>query len=485
MRRTIRKDSSPYLAGVLFLIVMLFRCGAGPVAPNVLIVLADDLRPELGCYDSDHVVSPNLDRLAQLGVVFNRAYCQKALCWPSRNSFFSGLRPGSLGKANASTTFRDAHPAIDSLPQWFKKNGWHTRGFGKVLQNGQDDPESWSEPAFVPAPLHYASPGDEKKHPIINRSDPANRVNPLYEGPPVADEAYEDGLTATEAVRSLRKVVQSDKPFFFMVGFHKPHTPFNAPARYWRRYDREKISLAENPYPPAEVPDRYAMLDWPYVRSFQGVPESGPMPDQIARAARHGYLACTSYVDALTGRLLSELTRLGVRERTIVLFWSDHGYQLGEHGLWSKHTNFELATRVPLIISAPGGSIRARTDALVELVDIYPTLCDMAGLPKPGHLHGRSFAEILSEPSRAFRSEALSEYSRGGADGFSIRTATHRYTEWTDRKSGKIVARELYEHRKDPDENWNVANQSANNSLIIKLSQRVAERRRNYEKTNE
>ncbi|MCZ6673203.1 MAG: sulfatase [Verrucomicrobia bacterium] len=446
--------------------------------PNILFIIADDLRNDLGAYGADHVVSPNLDALASESLVFNRAYCQKAVCWPSRNSFFSGLMPASLGKkTNAFSTFRFEHPDISSLPQWFKQHGWFTRGFGKILHNGQDDPVSWSEPYFEPEPIHYAAEENLGKHPIINKSVPENRLNPLFESADVTDDAYEDGLTAKAAQKAIREAANREEPFFMMVGFHKPHTPFNAPKKYWDLYNRDSIPLAAFPNPPKNVDEKYSVHNSNYVRSFKDIPQSGQMPNELAREIRHAYYACISYVDALVGSLLDELEASGQRENTIVVFTSDHGYQLGDHSLWSKHTNFELATRVPLFVSVPGASTRgSSTDSLVELVDLFPTLAELCGLTLPDHLEGKSFRRVLFDSEAKVREEAYSEYNRNGARGCSIRTDRFRYIEWRDQKSGDVVARELYDHAHDPGENVNVAEEGEYDGEIENLSKLVATR---------
>jgi len=445
---------------------------------NVLFIIADDLRPDLGAYGDSVAVTPHLDALADQSVVFNRAYCQKAVCWPSRNSFFSGLMPESLGKnTNAKNTFREEHPQIVALPQLFKNHGWYTQGFGKILHNGQDDPVSWSEPWFEPETFHYAAPENLDKHPIINRSVPENRVNPLFEAADVEDEAYEDGLTAKAAREAIRSASSREEPFFMMVGFHKPHTPFNAPKKYWDLYNRETIPLAEYPNPPQNADPKYAVHESRYVRSFKDIPQSGQMPDDLAREIKHAYYACISYVDALVGGILEEVEASGQRDNTIIVFTSDHGYQLGDHSLWSKHTNFELATRVPLFVSVPRASSQGKsTNSLVELVDLFPTLAELCGLSQPDHLEGRSFAASMMDAPSVLRDSAYSEYSRNGAIGRSIRTDRFRYIEWQSLKTKQVVSRELYDHENDPGENVSVAGEAAHAALVEELSRLLATR---------
>jgi arylsulfatase A-like enzyme len=345
------------------------------------------------------------------------------------------------------------------------------------LHNGQDDPISWSETYFEPKPIHYAAKENLGKHPIINKSVPQNRVNPLFESANVEDNGYEDGLTAEAARTAIREAADRDAPFFMMVGFHKPHTPFNAPKKYWDMYERVSIPLANFPDPPQNANERYAVHNSNYVRSFKDIPPTGKLPDELAREIRHAYYACISFVDALVGSLLDELDATGQRDNTIIVFTSDHGYQLGDHSLWSKHTNFELATRVPLFVSVPGASSTGQfSDSLVELVDLYPTLAELCGLEFPGHLEGQSFGHVVFAPDAQARTEAYSEFSRNGARGRSIRTDRFRYIEWRDQKSGEVVARELYDHSNDPGENVNVAGEAEFAKIVLKLSEQLAAR---------
>lgn len=428
---------------------------SGP--PNVLCLIADDLRDELGCYGAPLVHSPRIDDLAARGVLFNHAYCQRAVCGPSRSSFLSGARPDTTRVYNNQDNFRDTLPGIASLPEHFKNHGYFTACFGKVLHDNHRDPASWSQPEFIPGQPIYAAPENEGKDPVINRYDPANKVNPLFEGADVPDTGYRDGLIAAATVAALGARPKS-QPFFIMCGFHKPHTPFNAPKRYWDLYEPSDIPLAENQFVPRNAPAKYVWHPSRYVRSFGGIPDEGPFSSDLQREIKHAYWACISYVDALIGQVLDELDRQGVADNTIVALWSDHGYQLGEHDLWSKHTTFETSTKVPLIIVDPRKQVKgARTNAFAELVDLYPTLADLAGLPLPDHLEGSSLAVVLEDPDISVDDAAYSQFSRAGAQGLSVRLEGYRYTEWRDSKTGEVLARELYHHDKDPQENKNVA----------------------------
>jgi arylsulfatase A-like enzyme len=443
--------------------------------PNVLVIAIDDLRDELGCYGAAHIRSSNIDAVAARGVRFDRAYCQYAVCGPSRASVFSGLRPDSTGVTSNKFHFRDRNPDIVALPQLFKKHGYYTRGLGKILHNNMDDPPSWSEPYFFGEPRVYASDQYAGQVPGIDGIHEKNLQLPVLESADVDDDAYIDGTIADQAIKTIRKAGELDQPFMLMIGFHKPHSPFNAPKKYWDLYSRETIQLAPNPFPPTDAPP-FALNDWRYLRGFKDMPKEGLMPDDLARQVKHAYYACISYIDAQVGKLLSELKSIGATDNTIVVIWSDHGYQLGEHGMWCKHTNFETSTKVPLIIADPrseaaGGAI----DARVELVDLFPTLADLCGLPKPDHLEGESFATLVSDPDawNGQDTAAFSQFHRGGNRGLSIRTGRFRYTEWRAMKSGKLSARELYDHENDPLENTNVAEQVNYRDSVTTLSKRL------------
>lgn len=463
---------------LLFLLLPLCLVGSSLAGerPNVLFLIADDLRNELGCYGSEIAITPHLDALAESGMRFDRAYCQKAVCWPSRNSLLSGLMPANLGRANSENTFRVSHPEITSMPEWFRQHGWHTASFGKILHNGQDDPRSWSQPHYDPPPLHYARHENRDRHPVINRYDPENKANPLFERADVPDDAYEDGLTTRAAIAEIQKQSREEKPFFLMVGFHKPHSPFNAPKRDWDLYERENIPLSPIPTSPKSAPLKHSFHESRYIRSFADFPDTGPIPDDLARETRHAYLACVSYIDRLTGHILAALEETGQRENTLIVFTSDHGYHLGDHALWSKHTTFEIATRVPLIVAGPGIPPGSTTEALVELIDLFPTLAEKAELPLPSHLEGKSFASVLGDSQLTIRDAAFSEFSRGGARGCSIRTKRFRYTEWRNLKDGKVVARELYDHEKDPLETENVVTDEAYQGDLSDLSAHLRDR---------
>jgi arylsulfatase A-like enzyme len=291
---------------------------------------------------------------------------------------------------------------------------------------------------------------------------------PAFEAADVPDNSYPDGANTDYAIRELSKV--KDKPFFIAMGFYKPHLPFNCPKRYWDMYKPENIKLADNPFIPKNAPT-YATTNWGELRNYYGIPKKGPCSVVLARQLIHGYYACITYIDAQVGRLLDELDRLKFSDRTVIILWGDHGWKLGEHAGWCKHTNFELDTHVPMILSVPGMKTAGkRTSALTEYVDIYPTLCEACSLTIPSHLEGRSMMPLLDNPQRPWKKAAFSQYPRGRVMGYTMRTKRFRYTEWRDRKTGKVIARELYDHEKDPQENINVVDQPEYESDIQRLA---------------
>ena len=454
-----------------------FAADAPRERPNVLFIAVDDMRVELGCYGNAPVKSPNIDRLAQRGLLFERAYCQQALCNPSRASLLTGLRPDTLQVTDLPTHFRQHHPEVVTLPQLFKNNGYHARNVGKIFHNWRQDdykgdPDSWS----VPAVMHYASHGMDKAQ-VDGDLPPDTAGVARAENRDVPDEAYFDGRVANLAVEALQEL--KDEPFFLAVGFWKPHLPFNPPKKYWDMYDPSDISLPINPDAPRDVP-AIAMHDGrEMLRGFEG-----DVRDEQTRKLRHGYYAAISYVDAQIGKVLDELDRLRLREKTIVVFWSDHGFHLGEHDLWGKTSNFELDAHVPLIISLPEQKTAGeKTEALVELLDLYPTLAQLCDLPAPNNLEGMSLKPLLDGTATTVKPATYTQhprpaYSRGKAPkimGYSVRNNRYRYTEWRDFKTGKVTARELYDHVEDPRETINLAGNPKQAETVKTMATQLAD----------
>jgi iduronate 2-sulfatase len=459
--------------------------------PNVLFIIVDDLRPEMGCYGSDLVKTPNFDRLARRGLVFSRAYCQQAVCNPSRSSLLTGLRPDTLHVRNNETHFRQRNPDVVTLPQLFKNNGYESLKIGKVFHGTLPDPASWSQPD-PPIPVNQVYMSPEIRARQQERAAAAKEIGrsqtwidayirgPATEAFDAPDSSYWDGAAADAAIAAMWKL-RKKQPFFLGLGFLRPHLPFVAPKRYWDLYKREDIPLAPNYFLPKGAP-RFAINLLTELASYEDFvmaphPTEGLLSDDQARLLKHGYYACVSFIDAQVGRLLDALDHMKLRQNTIVVLLSDQGFKLGEHGGWGKLTNFECDTRSTLIISAPGQAREAAsTSALVELVDVYPTLCELAGLEKPPNLEGVSLVPLFQDPERTWKTAAFSQFQRGYFNRFmgrAIRTERYRYIEWRDRLDRRLVAVELYDHETDPMENVNIAKAPGNEGLVKQLAERL------------
>ena len=440
---------------------------AAPAKPNVLFIAVDDMNNDLGCYGHPVVKSPNIDQLAARGVRFDRAYCQFPLCSPSRASLMTGLRPDTTRVFNLQYHFRQGLPEVVTLSQLFKNHGYYAARIGKIYHygnpgeigtNGLDDPSSWQE-VYNPA-------GRDKtvlEPRVINHSNSRGLGAAMawFADPEGTDEEHTDGKVATEAIRLLEK--HRGDPFFLAVGFYKPHTPWIAPEKYFAHYPIDQITL------PAIAEDFVKQVPAPALTSSRPWPHRGLTSDQ-ARECKRAYYATISFVDAQIGRVLAALDRLELRDRTIVVFWSDHGYLLGEHGLWMKQSCFEESARVPLIIAAPGQkAVGKPSPRLVELVDLYPTLADLAGLPPPKALAGKSLRPLLDDPQMKWDRPAFTQVQRGSFPGHSVRTDRWRYTEW----DGGAKGVELYDHAADPQELRNLADQPEHAGAIQELQRLV------------
>lgn len=450
---------------------------------NVLFIAVDDLRPEFGAYGSKYIHSPNLDRLAKQGVTFTRAYVQQAVCSPSRTSFLTGARPDTTKVWDLVTHFRAAIPDVVTLPQHFKNNGYFVQGMGKIYHGGYDDAQSWSVPWGTPKAVQYGLPENEARQ---KASQQARRQQegggnedgtrgPAFEGADVPDNTFQDGKVAELAIKTLGEMAKKNQPFWLGVGFIKPHLPFVAPKKYWNLYDPAKITLAPNPFRAKDAPE-YAVQPGGELRNYQGIPQ-GPIPDDLARQLKHGYYAAISYMDAQLGKVLDELDRLKLRDNTIIVLVGDHGWKLGEHGAWCKHTNVENDTHAPLLISVPGAKNAGSSNAaLVEFVDIYPTLAELCGLSLPKHLEGTSLLPLLNNKAKAVKAAAFSQYHRSNKGqklmGYTMRTERYRFTRWVHRDDhSKVDAIELYDEQTDPQENVNIANDPKNAALVAKLTE--------------
>ncbi len=448
--------------------------GAKPTGTrrNVLFIGVDDLRPTLRCYGDKTVLTPNIDRLAGRGMLFDRAYCQQAVCSPSRASLMTGRRPDSINVWDLSTHFRKTTPDVVTLSEHFKLHGYHSQCVGKIYHGKKalQDSLSWS----VPEKYNVAV---KREQYVLPKNRPGEKSGKMAacECADVPDNAYWDGKIADEAIKALEE--NRGRPFFLAVGFMKPHLPFSCPKKYWDLYDRNGIASPANPGKPEGAPE-IALHDWTELRGYTDIPNKGPLSAAKIAELRHGYYACVSYTDAQIGKLLDALDRLDLNHNTVIILWGDHGWHLGEHALWCKTTNFELDTRAPLILAAPGRKrAGAMTDALVEFVDIYPTLVELCGLPIPDGLEGISMVPLLEDPGRPWKIAAFSQFPRPwfykkqpAVMGYTIRTRRHRYTEWLDFKTRQVLARELYEHPNDSQETVNLADKRKHAHEVRQLS---------------
>lgn len=457
---------------------------------NVLFVAVDDLRPELGCYGVEAILTPNIDRLAKHSVTFTRAYCQQAVCNPSRASLMTGLRPDTLRVWDLYTDFRETMPRAVTIPQHFRRHGYYANAIGKIYHNNIPDPASWSEEKlhvsgypFDPDAV-YRDTGnlewlEKRKTELIAAGIHKKRIDrygqwylkaSATECCDCPDNAYYDGAQTDVAIEELQRLHKGKQPFFFAVGYYRPHLPFNAPKKYWNLYDRSQIPLARNPSRPQGAPLMATNTMRELTASYYDFssaprPDQGSLSEEQARLLKHGYYASVSYVDAQIGRLLDELRRLGMWDNTIIVLWGDHGWKLGEHNSWCKMTNYEVDARVPLIVRVPGAKENGRQcNRLVEFVDIYPSLCEAAGLPVAESLEGTSFVPLLRDCERPWKTAAFTQFLRQGKwvapDGIaymgrSIRTDCYRLVRWYKHDTGELTAEELYDHESDPLETVN------------------------------
>ncbi|MDF1812152.1 MAG: sulfatase [Verrucomicrobiales bacterium] len=498
-----------HMAGrVIYFTVLLQSVGfAEERKQNVLFIAVDDLRPTLGCYGDKVAVTPHLDGLAKQGTTFLRAYCQQSVCNASRASIMTGRRPDTTRVYDLKTHFRKAIPNVKTLPQQFREAGYRSLAVGKIyhgakghaLGNGIDDELSWSEDGWFPQPNYYHSEEGiriaekwfhsrrnslAKIYPNLAEPDSSWKdaiIRGLpWESSDTPDGEYADGQIADKGIEHLRALAEREEPFFLAVGFLKPHVPFVAPKRYFDLYPEASIPDVPNPYYPQGSPE-YAHYDSAEMRVYHGIPRKRGQPvadEKLTREMRRAYYACASFIDAQVGRILVTLDELNLRDNTVICFWGDHGYHIGENNLWCKRNNYELSCRVPLIISVPGQQKPGtRTDALVELVDVLPTLTEACGLPLDPGSEGDSLLPLMNEPGRIWKSAAFSQYPRvlkahGRIMGTSMRTDRWRFTEWLS-DNGKFRQVELYDLENDPEGNVNLARDPDYSDFIPALTKQL------------
>jgi arylsulfatase A-like enzyme len=462
-----------FLAAVVLLSIG-FSVPAAPAAaedqrPNILFIAVDDLKPLTGAYGDPVAITPSLDTLAEQSTVFHRAYVQYPVCGPSRTSMLTGLRPETNGVLDLKTRMRDVHPDIVTMPQLFKNAGYETAAVGKIFDprnvdsRQDDDPASWSIPFKMVSGK------------VDNRTEP----NFVAKSIDARSDQFIDGRINNRGIELLRRMAAGDKPFFLGVGYKKPHLPFIVPKRFFDLYERDSFDLAPFQSAPEHSDASYVLSGNNELRTYWPAPsgsaEAGPYGDAITepqqRELLHGYYAAVSFIDSLVAELLAALEETGKSDNTIIVLWGDHGFHLGDHSVWGKHTTMEQAARHPLMIRAPGMPAGA-ADALVEALDIFPTLIELAGLTPPSGLQGKSLAPILVDKTTVIKDAAITQYRRKGAFGYSMRTDRYRYTEWVS-PTGEVAYRDLYDLAEDPGETVNIADRDESAELVDDLARQL------------
>lgn len=443
-------------------LIVLASCAALAAAqaqakkPNVLFLIVDDLRTELGCYGAPQVKTPNIDRLARNSTVFANAYCNVPVSGASRASFLTGVYPKFPERfIDADTYAQTDAPWAIPISQTFRDQGYYATSTGKVFHNTDDHEGTWSEAPWAISPNSKDWAEYNKWELWLNDEsgkhlNPKNNRGPYCESADVPDSLYEDNKIARKAISDLQRLQNSDKPFFMAVGFRRPHLPFNAPKKYWDLYKREEIVTADNRYLPEDLPKQvYSSRE-----IFQYTQTGNVDSDDFHREARHAYYACVSFVDAQIGLVLDELDNLGLADNTIVVLVGDHGWHLGEHTFWGKHNLMNHATRAPLIVRMPGTSDGV-SRGIVEFVDIYPTLCQACKISCPKSVQGKSFLPLLKDPESKGKAFAFIQWGKGT----NVVDGNYSYAEWTD-KEHRPAGEMLFDHSVDPEENTNVASQA-------------------------
>ena len=503
---------------VFILLFLLLACGVDEFSeestshPNIIFISIDDLRPTLGAYGDSIVLSPNMDAFANEGFTFRNAFCQSAVCAPSRASLMTGLRPDSTRVWHLGDKFRELHPDIITMPQYFHEYGYYTVNIGKIFHNYMPDSVSWDEADLRPkqylkaewlkrdGETFYVNAETNRKQKIKRDSLVKLRPNyyadgwnngPAWEMEDVHDTLYYDGAQNELAKRALTRLSKQDRPFYLALGYFRPHLPFAVPKKYWDLYDRNSIPMAVSSQLPEAAPV-FTMNSMYELRGYDGFshllhPSLNSISEDTARTLKHGYYASVSYVDALLGDLFNHLKTLGIYDNSIIIIWGDHGWKLGEHKSWCKQTNYDIDIHVPLMIRYPNQHNKGKeTLAIVELVDIFPSLCELAGIEIPSHMQGNSFVPLFEDPHRDWKKAAFSQFHRRPKVtpdgkrymGYSIRRADYHYIEWyywdnVKGEKGEFVDSELYNLLKDPDENFNVAHSESYTSVITELSDQL------------
>ena len=436
---------------------------------NILFISIDDFRPKISSYGETKMITPNIDKLASEGLQFNNAYTNIAVCGASRASLMTGIRP-SLNRFNDfSTRAQVDTPQAISLNQLFMDNGYETISYGKIYHHSDDFQQHWSEKDKGQIQSDFQDPKSIERVNNAEKGEYGNK-NLTYEYPDVDDYAYNDGKITKKAVNKLKLLKETNQPFFMAVGYVSPHLPFIQPKKYWDMYDHDSIQLADNSYQPENSP--FIAIEAQHNsaelrKNYLDIPAQGKLDDDLARNLIHGYYASVSYMDALIGELIKELDDLGLRDNTTIILWSDHGYFLGEHGFWCKHSTFHEAVKIPFIMSSPGYAKNQITDSFTELVDVYPTLCELANITPPTYIHGKSLTPVLKNPSIQLKDEIYTRYKQGEA----VIDANYSYTEFYRGKT--YVGNMMYDMKNDLKQNIDISKTPANAKLVKMYRQKL------------
>lgn len=501
-----------------FIVLLLVGCSNPSESisrPNVLFISIDDLRPSLGVYDDSIAVTPNIDKLAAEGITFTDSYCQAAVCAPSRASLMTGIRPDSTRVWHLGDKFREINPDAVTMPQYFSKYGYHTVNLGKIFHNYMPDSVSWDEPDLRPArymkkdwlkrdgETFYIS--EEVNASQVIKRDSLLKIRPIryadgwntgpaWEAADVHDTMYYDGAQTKLAKETLTRLAKMNKAFYMGLGYFRPHLPFTVPKKYWDLYDPNEMPLAKNKEIPNGAP-LYSMNSMYELRHYDGFSDIGhptssyKMSEDTIRTLRQGYYASVSYVDALLGDLFAHLKKLGIYENTIIVIWGDHGWKLGDHNSWGKMTNYNIDLKVPVIVRYPNQENRGvKTNGMIELVDLFPSICEMAGIDIPVYSQGTSFVPLTKNPDLPWKDAAFSQFHRRpkvSADGnrymgYSMNTKKYHLISWYGWDSengirGKFKSYELYDKEFDPFETQNLAEREDMDSILTALSNQLDE----------
>ena len=436
---------------------------------NILFISIDDFRPKVSSYGETKMITPNIDKLASEGLQFNNAYTNIAVCGASRASIMTGIRPSEKRFNDFSTRASVDTPDAIPLNQIFKENGYETISYGKIYHHKDDFQEYWSEKDGGQIQSDFQDPKSIARVENAGTGE-YGKKQPTFEYPDVDDYAYNDGKITKRAINKLKTLKRENKPFFMAIGYVSPHLPFIQPKKYWDMYDHNAIKLADNSFQPKNSPDIAIEAQHNSAemrKNYLDIPSEGKLDDSLARNLIHGYYASVTYMDVLIGELIKGLDDLGLRENTTIVFWSDHGYFLGEHGFWCKHSTFEEAVKIPFIISSPKHVKNKMTASFTELVDVYPTLCDIANIEAPNYLQGKSLIPVLEDPSKILKTEVYTRYKQGEA----VIDKDFSYTEFHDGE--KYLGNMLYDNHKDHGQNTDISKLPTNELLVKKYKEKL------------